>query len=215
GRFDLSFSGFKTAVWQHVRDHPPSREELPDVAASVEEALVDMLVATTAEGLDASGAERLVVSGGVSANRRLRERVAALGEERGVEVVVPRPALCTDNAAMVALAGWTRLAAGEHDDLTVAADAAPPFGVAWSGGSVRGGRRAPRSRPPGSGRRSAGASTSCATRPWPVASSTRPTCGQAPRCSRSVPDWAPSPTSSRRGRGVSTWSRSTAVWRRG
>jgi len=133
GRFDLSFSGFKTAVWQHVRDHPPTAEEIPDIAASVQEALVDMLVAATAEALDATGAERLVVCGGVSANRRLRDRMGVLGEERGIEVVVARPALCTDNAAMVAAAGWPRLAAGESDGLGVEADAALPFGVPWSG----------------------------------------------------------------------------------
>jgi len=133
GRFDLSFSGFKTAVWQHVRDNPPTAEEIPDIAASVQEALVDMLVAATAEALDATGAERLVVCGGVSANRRLRERMTALGEERGIEVVVARPALCTDNAAMVAAAGWPRLAAGENDGLGIEADAALPFGVPWSG----------------------------------------------------------------------------------
>ena len=133
GRFDLSFSGFKTAVWQHVRDHPPTAEEIPDIAASVQEALVDMLIAATAEALDATGAERLVVCGGVSANRRLRERMTALGEERGIEVVVARPALCTDNAAMVAAAGWPRLAAGENDGLGIEADAALPFGVPWSG----------------------------------------------------------------------------------
>jgi N6-L-threonylcarbamoyladenine synthase len=133
GRFDLSFSGFKTAVWQHVRDNPPTAEEIPDIAASVQEALVDMLVAATAEAIDATGAERLVVCGGVSANRRLRERMAMLGDERGVEVVVARPALCTDNAAMVAAAGWTRLAAGENDGLGIEADAALPFGVPWSG----------------------------------------------------------------------------------
>jgi len=133
GRFDLSFSGFKTAVWQHVRAHPPSPDELPDIAASVQEALVDMLVDTTAEALDATGVERLVVSGGVSANRRLRERMAELGESLGVEVIVPRVALCTDNAAMIALAGWPRLAAGESDGLAVEADAALPLGVPWSG----------------------------------------------------------------------------------
>jgi N6-L-threonylcarbamoyladenine synthase len=132
GRFDLSFSGFKTAVWQYVRDHPPRPEDLPDLAASIQEALVDMLVVTTAEGLDATRAERLVVSGGVSANRRLRARMAELGKERGVEVIIPRPMLCTDNAAMIALAGWPRLAAGESDGLAVEADAALPFGVAWS-----------------------------------------------------------------------------------
>lgn len=133
GRFDLSFSGFKTAVSQYVRDHPPAPEALPDLAASVQEALVDMLVETTADALDATGVERLVVSGGVSANRRLRERMAAMGADRGVEVIVPRPGLCTDNAAMIALAGWPRLAAGEDDGLAVEADASLPFGTAWSG----------------------------------------------------------------------------------
>jgi N6-L-threonylcarbamoyladenine synthase len=132
GRFDLSFSGFKTAVWQWVRDHRPSEGDLPDVAASIQEALVDMLVDATAEALDATGAERLVVSGGVSANRRLRERMATLGAERGVEVLVPRPALCTDNAAMIALAGWPRLAAGQDDGLAIEAEAGLRFGVPWA-----------------------------------------------------------------------------------
>jgi N6-L-threonylcarbamoyladenine synthase len=133
GRFDLSFSGFKTAVWQYVRDRRPTPAELPDVAASVQESLVDMLVDATADALDATGVERLVVSGGVSANRRLRERMAELGVARGVEVVVPQPALCTDNAAMIAFAGWPRLAGGENDGLAVEADAALPFGVPWQG----------------------------------------------------------------------------------
>jgi N6-L-threonylcarbamoyladenine synthase len=132
GRFDLSFSGFKTAVWQYVRDHRPTERELPDLAASIQEALVDMLVDATTEALDATGAERLVVSGGVSANRRLRERMAAVGAERGVEVLVPRPALCTDNAAMIALAGWSRLAAGHDDGLAIEAEAGLPFGTPWA-----------------------------------------------------------------------------------
>jgi N6-L-threonylcarbamoyladenine synthase len=132
GRFDLSFSGFKTAVWQYVRDHRPTERELPDLAASIQEALVDMLVDATIEALDATGAERLVVSGGVSANRRLRERMAAVGAERGVEVLVPRPALCTDNAAMIALAGASRLAAGHDDGLAIEAEAGLPFGTPWA-----------------------------------------------------------------------------------
>jgi N6-L-threonylcarbamoyladenine synthase len=132
GRFDLSFSGFKTAVWQWVRDHRPDEATLPDLAASVQEALVDMLVDATVEALDATGAERLVVSGGVSANRRLRERMAAMGAERGIEVLVPRPALCTDNAAMIALAGWPRLVAGEDDGLAIDAEAGLPFGEPWA-----------------------------------------------------------------------------------
>jgi N6-L-threonylcarbamoyladenine synthase len=132
GRFDLSFSGFKTAVWQYVREHRPAPEALPDLAASVQEALVDMLVDATGEALDATRADRVVVSGGVSANRRLRERMMGLGVERGVEVIVPRPALCTDNAAMIALAGAPRLTVGENDGLAVEAVANLPFGVPWS-----------------------------------------------------------------------------------
>jgi len=128
GRFDLSFSGFKTAVWQHVREHGVPREALPDLAASVQEALVDMLVTVTADALEEIGAERLIVCGGVSANRRLRERMQALGVERGVEVVVPPPALCTDNAAMVALAGAARLARGADDGLGLIASADLAFG---------------------------------------------------------------------------------------
>jgi N6-L-threonylcarbamoyladenine synthase len=133
GRFDLSFSGFKTAVWQYVRDRRPPPEALPDLAASVQEALIDMLVAATAEALDATGVDRVVVSGGVSANRRLRERMTALGVERGVEVIVPRPVLCTDNAAMIALAGAPRLTRGEDDGLALEATANLAFGVPWGG----------------------------------------------------------------------------------
>jgi N6-L-threonylcarbamoyladenine synthase len=133
GRFDLSFSGFKTAVWQYVRDRQPAPEALPDLAASVQEALIDMLVAATAEALDATGVDRIVVSGGVSANRRLRERMAELGTERGVEVIVPRPVFCTDNAAMIALAGAPRLARGENDGLALEATANLAFGVPWGG----------------------------------------------------------------------------------
>jgi len=133
GRFDLSFSGFKTAVWQYVRDVQPPPEALPDLAASVQEALIDMLVDATAEALDATGVSRVVVSGGVSANRRLRERMMELGVERGVEVIVPRPVLCTDNAAMIALAGAPRLAAGEDDGLGIEATANLAFGRAWDG----------------------------------------------------------------------------------
>jgi N6-L-threonylcarbamoyladenine synthase len=133
GRFDLSFSGFKTAVWQYVEAHPPRDEDLSDIAASVQEALVDMLVDATRHAIEATRVERLVVSGGVSANRRLRERMAELETELGVEVLVPRPAFCTDNAAMIALAGWSRLAAGEDDGLGVDAVSSWPFGTPWEG----------------------------------------------------------------------------------
>ena len=133
GRFDFSFSGFKTALRQHVEAHPPDRDALPDVAASLQEALVDMLVDTTVDALGVTGVERLVVSGGVAANRRLRTRMAEAAGALGVEVLFPRTMLCTDNAAMIALAGAPRLAAGEDDGLGVNADADLPFGTRWSG----------------------------------------------------------------------------------
>ena len=81
----------------------------------------------------ATGVERLVLSGGVAANGRLRARMAEAGAALGVEVLVPRPGLCTDNAAMIALAGRLRLEAGAHDGLDVNAEADLPFGVPWTG----------------------------------------------------------------------------------
>jgi N6-L-threonylcarbamoyladenine synthase len=133
GRFDFSFSGFKTSLREHLAVHPADAGRLPDVAASLQEALVDMLVGTTLEALDATGAERLVVSGGVSANRRLRERMTEAAAGLGVEVVLPPPALCTDNAAMIALAGAPRLANGADDGLDLNADADLALGAPWVG----------------------------------------------------------------------------------
>jgi N6-L-threonylcarbamoyladenine synthase len=133
GRFDFSFSGFKTALRLHLAEHPPDRAKLHDVAASLQEALVDMLVDTTVEALAATGVERLVVSGGVAANRRLRARMAEAAAAMGVEVLFPSPGLCTDNAAMIALAGEPRLAAGESDGLDLNAEADLAFGTRWSG----------------------------------------------------------------------------------
>ena len=132
GRFDFSFSGFKTALRQHLEQHPPAAHALPDVAASLQEALVDMLVDTTVDALAATAVERLVVSGGVAANRRLRTRMTEAGAAMGVDVVFPPASLCTDNAAMIALAGTPRLDAGESDGLGVDAEADLPFGTRWS-----------------------------------------------------------------------------------
>ena len=132
GRFDFSFSGFKTALREYLGRHPAAPEALPDVAASLQEALVDMLVGGTTEALAATGAERLVVAGGVAANRRLRSRMSEAVAAMGVEVFFPRPALCTDNAAMIALAGAPRLAAGAHDGLDLNAEADLALGSPWS-----------------------------------------------------------------------------------
>jgi N6-L-threonylcarbamoyladenine synthase len=91
----------------HVRKHPEVTD--PDVAASFQEAVVDVLVAKTRRALREVGAKGVALGGGVAANSRLRERFLDLGEEEGVRTFLPSRAMCTDNAAMVAAAGWWRL----------------------------------------------------------------------------------------------------------
>ena len=104
---DFSFSGLKTAVVNHVRKHP--EVAVPDVAASFQEAVVDVLVAKTMAAADEVGAETVCLGGGVAANSRLREVFLAACEASGRRGYVPSLAMCTDNAAMVAAAGWWRL----------------------------------------------------------------------------------------------------------
>jgi N6-L-threonylcarbamoyladenine synthase len=133
GRYAFSFSGFKTALREHVARCAPTPDDLPDLAASIQEGLVAMLVDTTIEALEATAVERMVLSGGVAANARLRGRLTEEAAALGVEVLFPPPSLCTDNAAMIARAGMPRLARGEPDTLELAADADLPFGVPWTG----------------------------------------------------------------------------------
>lgn len=112
---DLSFSGLKTAVRLAVeaeRDAGRLDERTrADIAASFEAAAVETLAAKCRRALEATRLERLVVAGGVGANRRLREQLGALARGRGFALHFPRPALCTDNGAMIAYAGACRAAA--------------------------------------------------------------------------------------------------------
>ena len=98
-----------------------------DAARGFEEAVVDTLVIKCQRALEATGGRTLVVAGGVGANRRLRARMLAMGEHEGVRVVYPRAEFCTDNAAMIALLGELRLAAGERDDHAIRARARWPM----------------------------------------------------------------------------------------
>jgi N6-L-threonylcarbamoyladenine synthase len=133
---DLSFSGLKTALWQG-RDRMP---ELPlaDVAASFQHAVVDTLVDVTRRAIQGTGATRVVVTGGVSANGALRDAMARMAEQEGATLLVPPLRRCTDNAAMIAYAGWLRLARGERDPLTVNAVAELPLGPRRSPDELRG-----------------------------------------------------------------------------
>jgi N6-L-threonylcarbamoyladenine synthase len=124
---DFSFSGLKTAVVVALRDCELDEQTRADAARAFEEAVVDTLVIKCARALEATGARTLVVAGGVGANRRLRARVRAMGERAGARVVYPRVEFCTDNAAMIALLGELRLAAGQRDGLALRARARWPM----------------------------------------------------------------------------------------
>jgi N6-L-threonylcarbamoyladenine synthase len=120
---DFSFSGLKTAVlntWNKLEDIAKTRQNKADIALSFQEAVVDTIGIKCRRALKQTGLSRLVVAGGVSANMALRENLAALGKCHGFEVFYPQQAYCTDNGAMIALAGALRLEAGFKDnDLSI------------------------------------------------------------------------------------------------
>ena len=116
---DFSFSGLKTAAINTWRKLEPTPENRADVAQAFEEAVVETMVIKCRRALQHTGLKRLVVAGGVGANRRLRERLRELAEERGGRVYYPRLEFCTDNGAMIAYAGWRRLAAGQAEDAAI------------------------------------------------------------------------------------------------
>ena len=112
---DFSFSGLKTQVllaWQHS---DRSEQTRADVARAFEEAIVETLAIKCRRALAQTGARRLVIAGGVGANRRLRAELAEAGAREGFSVHFPRLEFCTDNGAMIALAGALRLAVGQHE----------------------------------------------------------------------------------------------------
>lgn len=119
---DFSFSGLKTFALNTVRAELPTAADpaqtRADIARAFEEAVVETLVIKCRRALRETGHRRLILAGGVSANRRLRERMDAAIAAEGGETYYPRPIFCTDNGAMIAYAGWQRLRAGQAEPLT-------------------------------------------------------------------------------------------------
>ena len=130
---DFSFSGLKTAAITTWRKLEPTAENRADVARAFEEAVVDTLAIKCQRALLATGLKRLVVAGGVGANRRLRERLRNLAADMNGTVHYPRLEFCTDNGAMIAYAGWRRLAVGQREDMAISVaprwplDSLPPL----------------------------------------------------------------------------------------
>jgi N6-L-threonylcarbamoyladenine synthase len=128
--FDFSFSGLKTAVVNMFRDPLARGDALPlaDIAASFQEAVVDVLVAKTVRAAASKGVTAIGVTGGVSANSRLRQVFTATCQKQGIQVFFPALSLCTDNAAMIAAAGYARMSLGERSDLHLNVFPSAPLG---------------------------------------------------------------------------------------
>ncbi|MBI2884665.1 MAG: tRNA (adenosine(37)-N6)-threonylcarbamoyltransferase complex transferase subunit TsaD [Candidatus Omnitrophica bacterium] len=140
GSFDFSFSGLKTAVYHHVRDTLAASRESPpaaasrhaavaDVAASFQEAAVDMVVVRALRACHRTGFRTIVVGGGVAANRRLRQRLAEEGDAKRLRVVIPPPALCVDNGAMIAGCAFEMLRRGSASPLDLPVEPNRPLGA--------------------------------------------------------------------------------------
>jgi N6-L-threonylcarbamoyladenine synthase len=123
--FDFSFSGIKTSLLQYLKsqDQQVWKSQVSDIAASFQEAVVDMLINPTVSAATAKGLNRVVLAGGVAANSRLREKLKETAEAESLQIYFPAPKFCTDNAAMIALTGGYLIRRGRRDDFALNADA--------------------------------------------------------------------------------------------
>lgn len=125
---DFSFSGLKTAVIRYIEDRG-SVTGLPDIAASMQQAIVDVLVDHTFRAAEAKGVKQVLLAGGVAANSGLQKAMKDKGEQLGITVTAPPPILCTDNAAMAGAAAYFRYKRGELADLDLDCYASEPIGA--------------------------------------------------------------------------------------
>jgi N6-L-threonylcarbamoyladenine synthase len=121
---DFSFSGLKTAVVNYVKSHPEPERGYPedlirDIVSSFQEAVVEVLVKKTLQAAQHQGLKRIVLSGGVAANQHLRQKIKEEASEEKVNVYIPSPSFCTDNAAMVGVVGYEYLKRGIQSPLSL------------------------------------------------------------------------------------------------
>lgn len=116
---DFSFSGLKTSLLNYIKkaDPPPTEDDIPNIVASYQEAIVDVLIDKTLRAAEDHAITQIVVSGGVAANSRLRNKFHEKAAEKDITVFIPPTILCTDNAAMIAVVGYYLLARGKRDAL--------------------------------------------------------------------------------------------------
>jgi len=123
GSYDFSFSGLKTSVVNYVaKANRKGREiSVPDIAASFQEAVIDVLVERTLRAASEKAVRTVALAGGVAANSRLRQELSLRAEKKGLNVKYPSPILCTDNAAMVACVGYFQAVSGKSSSLDLPA----------------------------------------------------------------------------------------------
>ncbi len=128
GNLEFSFSGVKTAALNHVKGlgAKPTEDDINDICAGFQEVVVDVLVRKVEWAIEETGIGCVVAAGGVACNSRLRERLKEFAEAEGIKLVIPAPALCSDNAAMIALSAYHLLNQGERAGLDL--NAMPNWG---------------------------------------------------------------------------------------